>query len=725
MNTSKFNISNINKELIHKTNSNNENKSKSLIKEELYTKIININMNFSNENITPNNEQKQINEKFIYIEYLNLIHNKKYKRVHEDINSKTQRLRMSSMFIQFIELKIICCIKIINNKLNQTKNQILHKKTSVLKWFERLESGLIQFKQEGNLIYNNHTLNEEYIEYYSNYLLLLGIFYKEISNMSDSLACFSLGYQIISIFTNKITRPSTFIIFQYIIIQISTLILSDSDYFNALKYQEKGLNLCYKYIFYMSDIKKGVNIEMNILDNEVNKELVSNFKKVIINLITFLFHYGISNEAIGNLNEAVFNYTQACFFYEKFLLKTENNDNVNIVKDVFQFLSKVKNRANECKETILHLQREIKSTHLKEDNKIEIEKKEKIINETKRKSYDVIKFKVENLISMLNINRKSDNTFIYNHKQSSNEVKHMISTNNLINFLLSKDFCDNLKDLKAVNTTIIKSNDLLLIQKKISELRNNELLKLKKKSQMKNWNLDKSNIFSKSHIKNDKIDDFQSHIKNYKEIKKYPHSDYLLSKKYRMNYSLLESASNKEIQFHRSILKIKKIEEIPMDFKTKEEILKNTKEYFEVNLRNRKKILFDNDKDNFTREIFLNSSKRSLNMIKYDEEPYKKNSFLRSYINSNIKVEDLHEKDNTMLGIYNIEDDKKTNKENKLKNEKVNDYINNEIKYLDKRILDINNKGNIRKDRNLSNFRKRYTESFSSTAKNINKSSIY
>jgi hypothetical protein len=193
-----------------------------------------------------------------------------------------------------------------------------------------------------------------------------------------------------------------------------------------------------------------------------------------------------------------------------------------------------------------------------------------------------------------------------------------------------------------------------------------------------------------------------------------------------MNYSLLESASNKEIQFHRSILKIKKIEEIPMDFKTKEEILKSTKEYFEVNLRNRKKILFDNDKDNFNRnEIFLNSTKRSLNMIKYDEEPYKKNSFLRSYINSNIKVEDLYDKDNIMLGIYNIEDDKKTNKENKLKNEKVNDYINNEIKYLDKRIVDINNKGNIRKDRNLSNLRKRYTESFSSTAKNINKSSIY
>ena len=347
-------------------------------------------------------------------------------------------------------------------------------------------------------------------------------------------------------------------------------------------------------------------------------------------------------ESLGLLTEALFNYSQARFFTERYIS--------TLYSEFLEFIENIESRLRSYKEIIIKIR---EHNVLIDENNLNIKDSKAIkaeINKISNKSYEAVKIRIEDLINKLRLEDLKDIELFSKRDNLSKNVIEMSRDNKLLSIMLSKDFSDALLKLNNTNTTKFNSHDFHLIQKKLANLRNENLIKLIDKSgnnvnnnmintiqenetdRNKDGNSiidnvcsiasprheeNKKEVFKK--IKIQQVKDKPKQTKLFKikkrtsdgdeEIQKFNHSNYILSKNYRKKYSLLESSSYKDNQFHKSVLNLKKEEIIPNVIFTKDQINSQAKDFFDVNIRS-KKIIIDELKDKSN----LNKTKDKLNL---------------------------------------------------------------------------------------------------------------
>lgn len=602
------------------------------------------------------------------------MHKKLYRKVYDDIDSKIINWDPDSkLYLDLLILKSQSLIKIISKRISKYDSS---KFKSTEQWFMKLEKELKTFKEK----YLSNTSSpffldniEMYVQLCSETFYLMAIMSKLEGNYPDCICYLSMGDKLINSFHQNSVKQKTLFIFQNILIQISNFLIADNDFYEAINYQNKAINLCYRQLYLIVDIQSGleVNIE-TLLENLIKKfpsthrDYVSKFERLIVNCVTLLFHQGICLERVGMLTESLFNYTQARFFTEKYLSNTHS--------EFLEFILNIEDKIKQYKNLLLKIKSkntcENQSATLPQSTNENVKKEnlgEFHHNHEQAKSYETVKTKIENMILNLKPECVKEIELFSKRDNFTKYVAEMTHDNKLLSSLLTKDFKNIILKLKKVNTTKLDNQSYDMIQRKVTEIRNEEFVKsIEKMNGKANYitiseNTEDANETSnlsinkpqKSHVtklhlsnikmtnenpkrsksvayphklnlksvnsifdKNAKFIEKEFEIvskantlvrlsksKKYeerrpltmdKEIRKYPHSDYILARSYRKKYALLENTSYRDNQFHKSVLHLKKDEIIPTKpTQSREELNNDVKEFFTTTLRARRMVLDD------------------------------------------------------------------------------------------------------------------------------------
>lgn len=466
-----------------------------------------------------------------YYECQLLLHKKQYRKVYDEIDNKENLITKTPFYIDFVIIKIQAILKIIQNRLNR---YLSTKFQSTNQWFKKLESKIEEFhalivqsdeaikkkstsvisikninkdnskidsslniehKQESKAENINHDNNKEelgenkleilevksysdFIEleifFISQSLYLQAQFNQIEGNWADCVSFLSIGEKIINSFSSHCSNNKTLNCFQNILLMISSILLADNDYYQAIKIQNNALNVCFRELFLLTDIREGLeadltNLKLNPLGKITLKEAFHCFEKLIVNIVSVLFHQGMALENLGQLKDSLFYYSQAKFFSEKYLGTKYS--------EFLEFIINVEIRLKKYIDIIDKLQDAAKSkSNDTNDRKNTSLSGNRLKNENK--SLDLVKAKIEDFISKMKPNQIKELELDSRSKNSSFDYEKILFHNKLVNKILSDEFKDIvLNKLKNVNLTIFDSRTYDLIQRKIIDLRNEEFMK--------------------------------------------------------------------------------------------------------------------------------------------------------------------------------------------------------------------------------------------------------
>ena len=296
----------------------------------------NENTNFDIINYTINDENIKIDKIFYFIN--NLLIKKNYKSVIKFIDNKFNIFenKFKDSLITFFNIKLNCYFKIINNKLNQYKIQnmnVLYNKNSKLsisleKLFIRVKIEINSFIQKLKEIYNNNNDNtisfynkEKLIQIYIENLYLLSRFSLIKHFINDSISYCSMAYNLIKDYIKKCKDPNVYNSYSKILLLMSTLLIKNGCYSNALNFLKINFRLIKKEILIKCFNNEENNVKINIKNLSFN--IKEKLNKSLLNLVLNFYLTGICYENLNNNTYCVQSYKSANFFCSHFFI--ENN----------------------------------------------------------------------------------------------------------------------------------------------------------------------------------------------------------------------------------------------------------------------------------------------------------------------------------------------------------------------------------------------------------------
>jgi len=417
----------------------------------------------------------------------------KYKKVIKDIQSKENIYAELPSSWKLKELKIRAMLKLIERKLNKLETneysilEIKLRTRSIEEWLHRLDTELQSFFNYLSLIYmNNFEDNEFLLELTTQFILEELFLWAEHSNNNklfrDCVAFLGISERIINTFIDFSKDPKTVNIAQKTFLFISSLLISDCDYENAINYQMRTLNLCFRELFIRVDLFEGIIYE------NLSEKRRHYLNKIFTNIAIAFYQRGVCLENLGEIVKAIESYRQSRFFVKKFL----KNDHAAFT----EFVSSVEKRANSYYAIINNIKnKEVDQAYLKKEN-YSLSKSRK--ENKKHSSLNLVDpFRnLENDLQKLDVNSKNTQLEFDPNKKKDEKINYILSTVNLIELLLSNDFKDIVQDMKELNITKIDIETLDRIQNRINELR-------KEKNKTNNLNITAKTIeANKSHFRN-------------------------------------------------------------------------------------------------------------------------------------------------------------------------------------------------------------------------------
>ena len=697
---------------INKTTFNN-NSTLNLFYEYFNTTFSNNNKIYKNINEIKN----KINEFYL---------NKNYKLIILFIENQCLIEIEDEFFIILFYIKIKCYFKIIEKKLNSIKIQngfyIFNNKMKISKTLEKLFK---KIKKEFKIIkyFNKKNIKKREKEKIFQ-IFLEGIFlyckYLKIKNFNnDAIYLLNLCKFFIDSYYNFFIESESFNLMTKILLFLCNFLINDFCFCFSLEI----LNFCFKLNlkeFYLIYNKKN----LNELKHKEKKKIKNN----IFNLIIIFYYYGICNE---NLNlifpNSLISYSNCFYFINKFKFYFNFNH---------QFFILIKETKNLCikyyKIDVEFLMHEKKNKIFNQNNlNNENNKKNNFsFNFRFKKKYDYLLFFLQKNFFFNNqfnfvpetintINNKKDflrNLKFYNDLLSKKYVNFIrkndnlhFNKNNKSNVIKLDNYNKNILISNKKKEDKIKNKSFQLISNKNNKNnnKNNKNLIISRnlrqnkkflfgslfKSSSSNLISNKKNIFKNKSLKflnsinNEKRSNSEK-IKN-KKVKKYSlNFSYIFSKKYQKNRTLIESYSNKEIEFQKNLLFLKQNDS------------KNMKETFI--LKNKKNVL--NDAENFfnkTLDFIETNNKKNNKIINNKIKNYNEN-FNDSFNENYLILEKLEIKKNKLKDkIIKGNNYKIINNYNDL-NKKIKNF--RKFLFLENSFSNENNKSSIINKNHLYNF---------------------
>lgn len=302
-------------------------------------------------------------------------------------------------------------------------------------------------------------------------LLLFSQFNQLEGNLVDSLCYLSTAEKIVTSFSDNCHDNRTLNIFQNILISLGNILIADKDYLQGIKTNNQALKLCFRELFLLVNISDGLEGNLSSIKlkqvGKTQKEAIHCFEKLISNIVTILYHQGICLENVGLLKEAGYYYCQAGFFSEKYLGSKYS--------EFSEFILIVQSRLSKYIDLIDRLKHQETEKHGKDRDSLQKSYNHSLKHENK--SLKLITDKVEQYIRSLKPEAIKELDLAF--RSNSNQLQQLLHHNKLLNKLLSDEFKGIvLFNMKNINTTLFEKTTFDLLQKKITELRNEEFVKI-------------------------------------------------------------------------------------------------------------------------------------------------------------------------------------------------------------------------------------------------------
>ena len=553
--------------------------------------------------MNPHNAIQSENFEYLLKKVNSLLISKQYKSAIAKIKSKEDEYdSFSEMYFILFDIKMKCYLKLIANKIsylkskkkkiqnynpnmNNTKaNQYKKKLHSVEKIFSRIKTLFtahlndIRNEMKSTLNPSSQLKKEIVIQNYAMTLYLQATLLNNNNQIQDAIALLSIAHNLLSNYSDNCIDASTLSIHQRILLLLSMLLIEDKSYITAIKLNKISLRLCLKEIFFRNFYKKS-KTEHNYININNDK----NIGKTIRNIVSSLYHIGISSENIDDEFSAVEAYRQAKWISETFA-------SFFSIK-ISQLLSGTFEISLENHETAVNKQKKIRQEQMELYYKKDDDKQIEHLRRVSSGIYSSDKFiSIKKYLASINqreMKKKEANTInSLSLSLSSNKYKEngIISSVIMYNDLLSEDY-----------ESFVNSVDDLNFNKTSRDT----------KIQLERYNLQ---LMTKNEIKKSILHSSKKRMKSArastKSISRYfINNNFTFSKKFILKRKYLELVHNKELKFQKKLLQIKNNDSKYQDNDISEEMFDKRK------IENNADILYKRINDKVNEEIKAKNKK--------------------------------------------------------------------------------------------------------------------
>lgn len=382
----------------------------------------------------------------------------KFKKVLEDIEVGQKTFSKNIDECQLLDIKITTLFKIYIKFFYENDLSILKDPINSESFLNRLDKYI---EEMDNIVFQSYDhLNEtdflfkleSVITAYLNQLYNYSLIAKRERKSGDCCAYIGIAEKLIKFFVNK-TKNSKFLhLSTQIYIFISSLLISDENYYTAQIYQKEVLTIAFRIISYL-------NINNEYIDkSKLRKSHWNYIEKAIMSICIAFYHRGFCQETLGNMLSALESYGQANWFSEKFLMDNYS-DFGHFLSDVYKRVSReVKNWMKSQKKT--------------KNDTVSIKKDKKADNEI-QKLNEMDNLKLEFKETINNIDKLKFPVFDEDRRTNHN-IQEILYTLKLTNSLMSSDFKNLVAEMENIQIHKIDKEINSKINKKLIEIRARE-----------------------------------------------------------------------------------------------------------------------------------------------------------------------------------------------------------------------------------------------------------
>ena len=296
------------------------------------------------------------------------------------------------------------------------------------------------------------------------------VFCLKQSNICDCLGFLSLGERLIKHTSDFFISPESMYYASQILLFLSSMYISDNNFDSAKNYVIAVLKLSYK------ELEMRIKTDLHyliMLDESYTKEEKESIYNVFLNITIAFFHLGVCYEHEHELEKSYQAYQQAKWFGK--------NTKMNKVSTFTDILYDIEERSRMRYELIEFFHKE--EANLKDTPP---RKKKKQIysynEELKMKKFEKIQKFVEGM-KLTEID--DDDKDLLNRVQGkpfSSKVGNITKTIHVLNYLMSEQFRNVIDNMRNIEIHKPNKETERIIQKKITQLKNDERIKLHKQN---------------------------------------------------------------------------------------------------------------------------------------------------------------------------------------------------------------------------------------------------
>ena len=459
------------------------------------------------ENTKLKEEEKRKNEiRLFYYSILELFIKKQYKKIielfilkdeeneKEESENEENKIRYQNEWI-FPFFHIIAIERIIQKKFTKYYKSIkinsirkyLYMENNILdKWLLLMNDFIIQSKKNKEDI-------QCFLEFTIEFILTKCLNFSKYciykQNIKEAIYFLSLGINLINHTYKFFKSPRTFCLSAELFTCLTSILISDNKFEtakNLLNFSIKLFYISLETIFFCNSELPSYTI-FNIL-NQKKQNVEPIIKLIFFTSISF-YHLGVCYENQGNYYFAFYAYKQSKFF-------------ISIIKDIdeeiytfYIFIMDVESRLIIRNRIILFFNQNVKKEKLIEQEKPKI----KIINpftmnkEKKERKFLLLEDYISNM-DLIDVDNEDPHLFDKVDKVFKTNVNIATKQIHLLDYLMSDDFKQIIKNMKKININKLDYETINVIQRQIINIKNNEREKLSKqfKKKLKNQSSDKS-----------------------------------------------------------------------------------------------------------------------------------------------------------------------------------------------------------------------------------------
>jgi hypothetical protein len=381
----------------------------------------------------------------------------RYKKVVEEISSvmslKAGLFNQLKNYWRLTEFKLEAILKIITKKLNKYTQK--SKKSYPLKALDSCFKDATDTLEEWSNSLITYDGNEEQVNSYIYFTLsdmYLNILHLKNQNRYFELtSILSQAERLVKSIINDCTIPKVLNLCQKVFLLISSLMIADSSFEHAKVYQYYAMQLVIKEMFYRSN----ADDKLSSIEHAGSAEQLG-IKNLAVNFCLAFYHRGVCEENMGNLYKTFECFRQCNWAAKKFLrIKAP---------EFVQYLHYLEDKVRKYKDLQDMLNKEkIQREQLKKKNKDAIKHLRSELIDAK---YEKIRGDVEKVIDQI-----PENALDQNNNTSSSPSKYIMSTVDLLDKLLSKDFRDVVRDANDIKLFEMDKEFHEKFKKRIGHLR--------------------------------------------------------------------------------------------------------------------------------------------------------------------------------------------------------------------------------------------------------------